>query len=735
MTEERRLDCLRELALDRVKHPELFTKLTRLASTMLNCPIALLSIVEAERQWFLGKTGIDLHETPRSASFCSICIDGEGPMLVTDATTDPRFQDNPLVTSAPNIRSYLGIPIRAESGEYLGSLCVISPHPRAFSAENIPSLETLADLAEQSIIAHARTLALTRANASLSELNLLFRQAEEAAHIGSWRVDLRSDTLFWSDETYAIHGVPRDADVNVSNAIDFYVPKDRPLVRQALADALKNNQTFRIEADIRRADGEIRRVRSVGERIDTDGIPESIAGVFIDCTEDHLQTAALKRAAERDRLTGLYNRAVFDRELAKAISQSATSPVTVMLLDLDGFKDVNDTLGHLVGDTVLTSLSERLKKTTADETFVARWGGDEFAFLFPPGALMTEAIQFAEKIVVEVSETITFGDETISIGATCGIAQIEGEGTSEEVVRRADLALYHGKTAGRGSVHCWDQSIEGAQAARQKAIWGLSTALKQGNAYAAYQPIVDMKTKKVVAVEALLRLTDETGEVISAGDIFPALLDPKLSREVSRFMLDQVLVEAADVLDIYGPACRIGINVSEADLRARQDGLDFVQLINRVVAKSVLTPLNVTLEVTETMLLQDDAGHIRGILNELDALGYTIALDDFGTGFSSLTHLRDFPIRKVKIDKEFITSISTDHQSRLIVQAVVQMGQSLGIRTVAEGVETDEQAKFLASIGCTHAQGYRFGKPVAIKELQALRKTAEDRASKARNVA
>ncbi|MEM6266844.1 MAG: GGDEF and EAL domain-containing protein, partial [Pseudomonadota bacterium] len=511
--------------------------------------------------------------------------------------------------------------------------------------------------------------------------------------------------------------------------------KDRPRVRQALADALKSDHSFQIEADIRRADGEIRRVRSVGERIDADGSPESIAGVFIDCTEDHLQTAALKRAAERDRLTGLYNRAVFDRELAKAISQSATSPVTVMLLDLDGFKDVNDTLGHLVGDTVLTSLSERLKKTTADETFVARWGGDEFAFLFPPGALMTEAIQFAEKIVIEVSETITFGDETISIGATCGIAQIEGEGTSEEVVRRADLALYHGKTAGRGSVHCWDQSIEGAQAARQKAIWGLSTALKQGNAYAAYQPIVDMKTKAVVAVEALLRLTDETGEVISAGDIFPALLDPKLSREVSRFMLDQVLVEAADVLEIYGPACRIGINVSEADLRARQDGLDFVQLINRVIAKSVLTPLNVTLEVTETMLLQDDAGHIRGILNELDALGYTIALDDFGTGFSSLTHLRDFPIRKVKIDKEFITSISTDHQSRLIVQAVVQMGQSLGIRTVAEGVETDEQAQFLASIGCTHAQGYRFGKPVAIKELQALRKTAEDRASKARNVA
>jgi len=243
----------------------------------------------------------------------------------------------------------------------------------------------------------------------------------------------------------------------------------------------------------------------------------------------------------------------------------------------------------------------------------------------------------------------------------------------------------------------------------------LTDALNAGRAFAAYHPIIELESKATVGLEALLRLRRIDGSLVSASEISPALIDPHLARRVSRFMMDQIVSDAPGLLDWFGPKTRIGINVSEADLGRG----DFVEVIEDLMARSVLEPENIVLEVTETMLLLDEAGRIRNTLSALDERGCTIALDDFGTGFSSLTHLRDFPIRKVKIDKDFIATMAHDHQSRLIVQAMVQMGQSLDIRMVAEGVETQEQYQFLRSIGCSHAQGFLFYRPGTLEELRA----------------
>ncbi|MEM6585728.1 MAG: EAL domain-containing protein, partial [Pseudomonadota bacterium] len=224
---------------------------------------------------------------------------------------------------------------------------------------------------------------------------------------------------------------------------------------------------------------------------------------------------------------------------------------------------------------------------------------------------------------------------------------------------------------------------------------------------------------------------DASGRVASAGEFFPALLDPVLARRVSRFMLDQVIEEAPGLLSLFGPHAKIGVNVSEADLSQG----NFLKVIEDVVARSVLRPSNIILEVTETMLLLDESGHIRDLLRALDERGFTVALDDFGTGFSSLTHLRDFPIRKVKIDKDFIAAMSHDHQSRLIVQAMVQMGRSLNIGMVAEGVETEDQRAFLQSIGCSHAQGFKFARPRSLADLQAERAMAKSTLANAKDAA
>ncbi|MBA4008132.1 MAG: hypothetical protein C0486_05050 [Erythrobacter sp.] len=714
MTESLRLDAIRSLGLDAVQNRDLFSRITLLASTMLGCPIALLSVVEQERQWFLGRTGTDLTEAPISDSFCAVCIQSEQPRLIADARADPRLADNPLVTGAPFIRSYLGVPIRSDEGIVLGALCCIAPEPDAFRPEQIAPLAMLAEMAEQSIALHARTRALSTANAALRQQSRIFRQAERAANVGSWRVDIPGWQLSWSDQVYAINGMITGRVPSVAEALGLYEPEDQAMVRKRLEEAVADGAPFSFETTIYRPDGEPRRIRVVGERVDVEGKPECVAGIILDCTEEHLRNVALKRAAERDRLTGLYNRASFDKRLARAMRRAGEEPVTIALLDLDGFKNVNDTLGHLVGDRVLETISSQLQLRTATGVFLARWGGDEFALLFPPRMTRAEVAAFLDELIAELGEMPPLGSAMLRIGATCGVARMDCPAGSEEIMRRADLALYRGKEQGRGTVVFWDEQIEARQSERQHAIARLSSALNAGRAIAAYQPIIELATGRVVSVEALLRLKDEDGRIIAASEVFSALLDPELSRRVSRVMLDQVTADGPAILALFGPETRIGINLSDADLRRG----DFVRHLIDVIDDSPLGPHNISIEVTETMLL-DAGGHLRQSLSMLDDCGFTICLDDFGTGFSSLTHLRAFPIHKVKIDRDFIAAIGQDHQARLIIQAIVQMGHSLALRVVVEGVETEEQETFLRAIGCRHVQGYRYGRPMLLDALQA----------------
>lgn len=709
-----RLETIRNLGLEESADRALFSRITVLASTMLGCPTALLSIVEDERQWFLGRSGFDCDETPRETSFCAVCIAGAEPLLVSDARADLRFRNNPLVTGAPFIRSYLGVPIRGEGGVLLGALCAISPEPHAFCSDQIAPLAVLAELAEQSIALKVRTRALSTANAALKQTSQIFRQAERAANVGSWRVEFPSLKLSWSDQVYAINGMPRGCIPNAAESLGLYDPEDQRMVRKRLEEALADSKPFMFETTITRPDGEPRRIRVVGERVDTESEPACVAGIILDCTEEHLRNVALKRAAEHDRLTGLFNRASFDRKLAAAIRRADRETAMVALIDLDGFKDVNDTLGHLVGDRVLVAIADHLRQRIRRGMFLARWGGDEFALLFPPAMTQAEATAFLHELIGELDDVVALGRNALSIGATCGLARMDQPGSGEEIMRRADLALYRGKEQGRGGVVCWDEQIEARQSERQRAITRLRDALNQGRALAAYQPIIDLGSGKITSLEALLRLRDPDGSLITASEIFAALLDPELSRRVSRVMLDAVIKDGPAILALLGPEARIGLNLSEADLRKD----DFVRHLIDVVDDSPMSPANFTIEVTETMLL-DATGQLHASLAMLDNCGFTICLDDFGSGFSSLTHLRQFPIQKVKIERDFIAAIHEDHQSRLIIQAIVQMGHSLGLRVVVEGVETEEQELFLRGIGCRHVQGYRYGRPMLIEDLCA----------------
>ncbi|NJO14149.1 MAG: diguanylate cyclase, partial [Rhizobiales bacterium] len=448
MFEPNRPDNNHRLGLEDIADRDVFSRITLLASSMLGCPIALLSIIEDNGRSLFGQTGITIDEASIRAWFGAASANDAEPLLIEDAQADLCLKGTTLVAAAPFIRSCIGVPIRSDDGTVLGALFAMSPEPGAFRREQIAPLAMLGELAEQSIALHVRTRELGAANAELRNSSQMFRQAERAVNIGTWRIDIAANRLHWSDQVYAIAGVEPGQSVSTDDAIKFYQPEDRSMVMAALRNTMEHAKPFNVETSITRENGEQRRIRMVGERIDVDGRPDSVAGIILDCTEEHLRNVALKRAAERDRLTGLYNRASFDRRLAKAMQRAETDPVTVALLDLDGFKDVNDTLGHLVGDRVLETIAQQLKLKTATGVFLARWGGDEFAMLFPPAMSAGEINTFLDELLSEFGEIAPFGDGLIKIGATCGVAQMSSSATSEEIMRRADLALYRGKEQG-----------------------------------------------------------------------------------------------------------------------------------------------------------------------------------------------------------------------------------------------------------------------------------------------
>lgn len=691
------------LNLRQVRFRSVFQAIVDLVCASLDCPISLLSVIDQNEQWFIAQRGVDVSSTPLSASMCKLCVDLDGAELwVRDASLDDRFTGMPPLAGQPPIRSYLGLPIRSPRGVIIGALCAIHERSDAFTDQHLQQLENCVRLVEHTLLSHTQ-------RRELESANTVFEQAEHSAHIGSWMVDLHENTLHWSKETFRIHEHPPDAEINVESAIEFYLPEDRPKVRAALEAVMGEQTIFEFEASIVTADGKLKRVLSRGERIDRGGKPDRIVGVFHDITERHFQHLALERAARYDRLTDLDNRASFDDELGRRTGRFFRTSAFVGMIDLDGFKDVNDEHGHLIGDIILEEISRRLKAHAPTGAFVARWGGDEFAILFPAGLDSKATLQAAATLISHISKPVRLPTTEIRLGATIGMSEILQGLTSQEVVRRADLALYQGKKKGGNCALFYDAAIEDSHSQRIAAIRAINSALDDCRVFMGYQPIVELATGETTGFEGLLRFFKREGGIATASEVRPALLDPTTCRRIGARVHDLVARDMPGLLDAASGNLRIGINVSEAELIEP----DFAERFIATQEAAGLHMRNFVLEVTETMLIVNDVLAVRKTLERLVKAGAEIALDDFGTGFSSLSHLRDFPISKVKIDRSFVAQMTEVHQSRLIVQAILSMSRNLGIDAIAEGVETEAQARLLESMGCRFGQGFYFGHAIA----------------------
>jgi diguanylate cyclase (GGDEF)-like protein len=714
-----------------------FDRITELCAKVFDCTVSLVSLVDSERQWFLSSVGLEVRETPRDVSFCDHAIASGCTLLVSDALADERFADNALVLAKPSIRSYLGVPIKAPDGALIGTLCVADQRVESFNDKQFAMLQNMAAIVEELIAAHSQKLVTAHLDADLNESssqlrksNRIFQQAERVARVGSWEFEIESKGLVWSDEAFAIYGSPNPAPYSIEDTLPYYAPEDQRPVSALMMRAIKTGEPFVTEVGLHAANGQYKRAKLMGERLAADDYsPARIIGVVQDITEAYHAQLALQRAADHDTLTDLYNRNAFDRALQRKLREISRTGGSsfLLLLDLDGFKDINDTFGHLIGDVVLEEISARIKKVVPSNAVAARWGGDEFVILMPSHQTAVGAKSLGEAILANLEGQFDIGGRKVGISATCGLVEIDGTASAREIVRRADLALYHGKEREPGRVHLYVPGLEEANHFRQVAIARVREALDHDRIYAGYQPIVELATNKLVGFEALMRLSTPSGGRMTASEVLPAILDPILSREIGERMLSCLCRELPGIETVHQDLQFISLNATEADLISR----DFSDRLLSSLADASINPKKIMLEVTETMLMVNDAATVQKVLADLRSAGMRIALDDFGTGFSSLSHLRDFPIDKVKIDSSFVKSICFEHQTRLIVQALISMAKNLGMEVVAEGIETKDQLDLLIQLGCTSGQGYLISPAETSCRVKAMQFRKEKLSSRA----
>ncbi|HBY30895.1 MAG TPA: bifunctional diguanylate cyclase/phosphodiesterase [Bradyrhizobium sp.] len=432
-----------------------------------------------------------------------------------------------------------------------------------------------------------------------------------------------------------------------------------------------------------------------------------------DVTEQRRSEAKITHMAQHDALTDLPNRVLLKEWMEQALSGARCGgpSLAVLMLDLDRFKDVNDTLGHPAGDALLKSVAARLRRCVSDTTLVARLGGDEFAVIDYVSDPVAEAGLLAEKIRKALSEPIDLGHHRLTTTTSIGIAIAPRDGTdSDEVLRSADLALYSAKSVGRGSFRFFEPELDRLLQARRSLERDMRSALANGEFELRYQPFIHVASGETCGFEALLRWHHPKRGLVPPDQFIPIAEEIGLIGPLGEWVLGRACEQAVT----WPSEMKLAVNVSAVQFRDP----DFTDVVVNALAASKLSPRRLELEITESVFLVNSSETL-ATLHKLKAQGVRIALDDFGTGYSSLSYLRSFPFDKLKIDKSFVRDATATHGSKSIVRAVISLGRSLGMTTIAEGIETVEQLDHMRAEGCNEAQGFLFSHPVPVTEIAA----------------
>ena len=432
-----------------------------------------------------------------------------------------------------------------------------------------------------------------------------------------------------------------------------------------------------------------------------------------DITERKRAVAQIERMAHHDALTGLPNKGVFRERLAQAVQRTrGGEPLAVLYLDLDRFKAVNDTLGHPVGDELLRATAQRLCECLRQSDMVARLGGDEFAIIQADAPQPAAANSLAERLVRVLGAPFEIDGHQIVIGASVGVAFSPEHGTDpDELLKKADLAMYDAKAAGRGAASFFNTMMDEQVQGRRALELDLRRAIEAGEFVLHYQAIVSLPRRTLIGFEALVRWQHPQRGLVGPDHFIPAAEETGLIGPLGEWVLREAFAQAA----LWPAHLGLAVNLSPLQLR----GGNFVKVLRSALAAAGLAPTRVEIEITENVLLAENSINL-AILHELRALGVSISLDDFGVGFSSLSYLRSFPFKKIKIDRSFVADVVGNREAAAIVRAITTLGADLDMIITAEGVETEAQLQRVQELGCDEAQGYLISAPRPADELASL---------------
>ncbi len=567
-----------------------------------------------------------------------------------------------------------------------------------------------------------------RATEALAESEARLRLALSAGRMAVWEFDLQTEAMrpdvACEDPNPATGEVPDDLGIPATFAafLNGIHPDDRARIESAGAHALATGADIEEEFRVVLPDGAVRWRHIRGRAVaGPGGGPARLVGVGTDTTDRKSLEESLVHQARHDALTGLANRTLFRERVLRALADTSATgaPVhgrggdrfpAVLLVDLDNFKTVNDSLGHAAGDHLLTVATARLLDATRGSDTVARLGGDEFAILLDGVRDHSEAAVVSDRVVAALTAPFALDGRDVRVGASVGIAFARAGDDPEALLRNADLALYRAKAAGKGRSATFVPAMHAAAVERLELEAELRCAVANGDLTVHYQPVVSLETGAVTGAEALVRWPHPERGLVPPSTFIPIAESAGLIVPLGGWVLEEACRAAAGwaTAGIAGAdALTVAVNVSALQFQHPT----FVRDVEAAVVASGLPPCRLVLEVTESVVLSDlDAAICR--LEELRALGVGLALDDFGTGYSSLAYLQRLPLDVLKIDRAFIAELCADGKSAALARAVVTFADALELRTVAEGVETAAQHLELARLGCGFGQGYLYSRPL-----------------------
>jgi diguanylate cyclase (GGDEF)-like protein/PAS domain S-box-containing protein len=538
-------------------------------------------------------------------------------------------------------------------------------------------------------------------------------EAQAIGRIGNWGWRLGSSVIEWSPEIFDILGFDPDHFIpDIEKVRALYLADALPIVREAQRKVMEHKGTEGVDVQARRGDGSIADVTVITKgELDEKGELIGFVGTIQDISDRKRAERDLEKLAFFDPLTGLANRALFHRSIARMIASAEESArkAALFLIDLDKFKEVNDSLGHAAGDDLLMLVAGILKRGMPDDVFLARLGGDEFAVIIPD-ADQAAAEAIGAHLIELLGATLELKQGEVNIGASIGFVIVPEDGREpEELLRKADLALYKAKDDGRNRLQRFLPELSEIVQEKNRIARDLRRAIENGKELEVhYQPQFDTRTGRITGYEALLRWKHPERGYIPPAYFVPIAESAALIYELGLWIMREACRQMQAWIEAGQPARDIAVNVSAAQLWQGEFEAD----VRRILAETRLSPKLLTLEVTESLFVREGEGRVSRILSNLNGLGVTLALDDFGTGYSSLGYLNQLPFQRLKIDRVFVAGVDASPQRERLLRGILELGRGLGMTIIAEGAERAEEVAVLHKAGCDKIQGFVFSKPL-----------------------